>query len=389
MSRLVLGRVSLRGRITILCGVLSCATAAMLLATTYVLFNQQLSRPGPKVVIGSRPPGGAPAVAAWMEQQRADVHEAATDSLLMYGSLAMAAVTVVGVGIAWLIAGRVLTPLHRVTETARRIVGAPALNYGLQERIRLAGSADEVKELADAFDAMVGRLDRSFAGQRRFVANASHELRTPLAVSRAMVELAMRRDSASSELTRLGTDLLEVNGRLERLIDGLLALASAENSAIEAHPVDMADVASHAATGLAGAARARSVDIQLHLSEAITSGDATLLERLVHNLIENAIKYNSSTSPQVVIATGALPNSKVYLRVSNSGDHIRDDDLPTLFEPFQRLPRQTRTDGVGLGLSIADAITHAHRGTIHATARPEGGISVEVTLPTSPSELTA
>jgi signal transduction histidine kinase len=379
MRHLLAHRVSLRARITILCGVLFCVTGTILLATTYVLFNQQLSqRTGTVVMRGERPPPDRPPIEEWMARQRTEVHSAAVSSLLMYGSITMAAVTVVAVVVAWLVADRVLSPLHRVTDTARRISAAPALNYGLQERIRLAGPDDEVKRLADTFDAMIGRLDRSFAGQRRFVANASHELRTPLAVTRAMIELAMRRDGATDDLRRLGGDLLEVNQRLERLIEGLLALTSAENTAIEAHPLDLADVAAQVVATLADNARARSADVRLELSEAMTSGDATLLDRLTYNLVDNAVKY---TSGDVVVATGSTPNSTAYLRVSNGGDQISDDDLLTLFEPFRRLPGEARSEGAGLGLSIADAITQAHRGTITATARPGGGITVEVTLP--------
>jgi len=367
----------------------SCAAAALLLAITYALVDLQLSRRGP-VVMRRSPPDTAPAeptgpevsgVAAWMDRHRAELQEAATNSLLLYGAVAMAAVTALAAVVAWLVAGRVLSPLHRVTATARRISRAPTLSSGLRERIQLAGPADEVKDLADTFDQMLCRLDRAFAGQRRFVGDASHELRTPVAVSRAMIELAMRRNPGSPELIRLGTDLLEVNERLERLITGLLALTNAENGVIDAHTVDLADVAGHAAAQLAGTARARSVEVDTTLSEAVTRGDATLLERLAHNLIENAVKYSGDDSPRVVVTTGSLSDSQVFLRVSNNGEPIRDEDLPTLFEPFRRLTRDTRASGAGLGLSIAAAIVQAHQGTIEATARPDGGLTVEVVLP--------
>ncbi len=367
----------------------SCAAAALLLAITDALVDLQLSRRGP-VVMRRSPPDTAPAeptgpevsgVAAWMDRHRAELQEAATNSLLLYGAVAMAAVTALAAVVAWLVAGRVLSPLHRVTATARRISRAPALSSGLRERIQLAGPADEVKDLADTFDQMLCRLDRAFAGQRRFVGDASHELRTPVAVSRAMIELAMRRNPGSPELIRLGTDLLEVNERLERLITGLLALTNAENGVIDAHTVDLADVAGPAAAQLAGTARARSVEVDTTLSEAVTRGDATLLERLAHNLIENAVKYSGDDSPRVVVTTGSLSDSQVFLRVSNNGEPIRDEDLPTLFEPFRRLTRDTRASGAGLGLSIAAAIVQAHQGTIEATARPDGGLTVEVVLP--------
>src|SRR5690606_9168237 len=148
-------------------------------------------------------------------------------------------------GSGWLIAGRVLSPLHRVTETARRIAAAPAADRGLHERIALRGPRDEVKELADTFDTMVERLDRSFDGQRRFAANASHELRTPLTLGRAMVEMAMHRESASPDVRALGESLLQINARHERLINGLLLLARSENELTTRVPVDLADVVEH------------------------------------------------------------------------------------------------------------------------------------------------
>ncbi len=160
-----------------------------------------------------------------MREQQAHVRAAATKALLTQGSIALVVVGGLAAGFGWLVAGRVLAPLHRVTDTARRIAAAPAAGRGLHERIALRGPDDEVKNLADAFDTMVERLDHSFDGQRRFVANASHELRTPLTLGRALVEVAIHRKTASDDVKQLGETLLEINSRHEQLITGLLLLA--------------------------------------------------------------------------------------------------------------------------------------------------------------------
>lgn len=272
----------MRARLTLVYGGLFFAGGVVLLGVTYALLTQQLDHSGQKVISqthatgsppstapagagqgspaptaephdertlvsagGRTPPPGVTDLEKWMDAERNRLREAATSSLLTQGGLALLVVGGAAAGFGWLIAGRVLAPLHRVTDTAHRIASAPAADRGLHERIALRGPDDEVKDLADTFDTMVERLHRSFDGQRRFVANASHELRTPLTLGRALVEVAMHRATASEDVRQLGENLLEINTRHERLITGLLLLARSENEIAERLPVDLADVVTH------------------------------------------------------------------------------------------------------------------------------------------------
>ncbi|MEU4251466.1 ATP-binding protein [Amycolatopsis sp. NPDC026612] len=358
--------MSLRLRLTVLYGGLFLLAGVVLLGVTYLLFTRQV---GLRVAVlsGSPPPGSPPLppLAAFDEQAR-QLRAAAATSLLTQGALALAAVAVLAAGLGWLVAGRALAPLRRVTDTARRI--AAAADPGGQERIALPGPDDEVKDLADAFDVMVERLDRSFDAQRRFVANASHELRTPLTLNRSLVEVAMHRRTASPDVRELGTKLLRINARHERLISGLLLLARSESALTERRPVDLAAVVSHVAPP--------GVSEDLH--EATALGDALLLERLAHNLLENAIRHNTEEG-WVRVTTRTRPGA-AELSVANSGPVIPPTEVPALFDPFHRRAR-VAAEGAGLGLSIVRSVTHAHGGKVIATARPEGGLVVVVTLP--------
>ncbi|WP_084549832.1 sensor histidine kinase [Actinomadura rifamycini] len=317
-----------------------------------------------------------------MRAQTKEVRDAAVTSLITQGSIALLVVGGVAAGFGWLIAGQVLAPLHRVTETARRIAAAPAADRGLHERIALRGRRDEVAELADTFDTMIERLDRSFDGQRRFVANASHELRTPLTVGRAMVEVAMHRRSASPDVLRLGEALLQINARHERLIGGLLLLARSENEVVNAAPLDLADVVAHVAAQTADEAAEAGVAVRADAGEAVTSGDALLLERVVQNLVENGIRHNAGADGWVRVASRTA-GPRVVLEVANSGPVVPPYEVPALFEPFRRLDadRVVTAKGAGLGLSIVQSIVRAHGGTVTARPRAGGGLDVEVVLP--------
>ena len=421
-------RLSLRVRLTIIYGGLFLVAGVVLLSTTYVLFSQQLTGSATRYLIrDARPvPSGTPSAAApapsasdagrpgagtsvagspaaedagtsgagvprgptfvsvepddpasrWMDEERSRLREAATTSLLTQGAIALGAVGLLAVGLGWIVAGRVLGPLHQVTATARRIASAPAAGRWLHERIPLGGPDDEVRELADSINTMLDRLDRSFDGQRRFVANAGHELRTPLTVGRALVELAMKRKSASADLKRLGEDLLEINTRHERLINGLLALATSENELTERRSVDLADVAAQV---LAQTPRA-GVTVHEELGEAITLGDAQLLERVVHNLVENGVRYNVDDG-WVRVVTRTREDGRVELEVGNTGPEVPPHEVPRLFEAFHRLPGQRQVTGAGLGLSIVRAVTTVHGGSVRAMSRDDGGLLVTVTFP--------
>ncbi|WP_329544382.1 HAMP domain-containing histidine kinase [Streptomyces sp. NBC_01356] len=302
------------------------------------------------------------------------------DSLLTHGGIALVAVGILAGGFGWMTAGRALRPLHRITETAQEIAGADGTQRGLHERIALTGPYDEVKRLADTFDVMLEKLDRSFDGQRRFVANASHELRTLLALNRALVELAVTRPGAAVSTKQLGESLLTVNQRHEQLIDGLLVLADAENELAERSPADLADIARHV-LHQTEAAKTPGPDVRSTLHPAPVRGDPILLERLVQNLVENAVRHNTADG-WVAVATGT-ESGRAVLTVSNTGPVVPPHETEALFQPFRRLHRD-RLDGgrgSGLGLSIVRAIAHAHGGDAGATPREGGGLTVSVGFP--------
>lgn len=401
--RILPNRLGLRARLTLTYSGLFLLAGALLLTVTYGLFVNQLNS-GRSVIVrgtlsdgdgkalqqlldnGQVPPQGGdvltgPQAQQWMLAQREALQSAAAESLLIQGAIALAVVLVIAGALGWFISGRVLAPLHTVTATAHRISAAPAADMGLGERIELEGPDDEVKELADAFDAMVGRLDRSFAGQRRFVANASHELRTPLTVGRAMVELAMHRPGASADLRTLGGDLLALNARHEALISGLLDLAGAENEPIDRQPVDLADIVDHVVDLTAPEAATAGVEVRLDLDETPTAGDAILLERLVANLVENGIRHNVSGG--WVEARCRRSDGHAEISVTNTGPEVSAYEVAGLFQPFRRLDhdRMVVDRGVGLGLSIVEAIARAHQGSVTAEPREGGGLVLLVRLP--------
>ncbi|TCC20514.1 HAMP domain-containing histidine kinase [Kribbella speibonae] len=385
------------------------AAGVVLLGVTYALFNANLGQQYRVIVKGTylspsagatRPPPPTNDVYVMnkdgavltgsdaervLEQQREQVRQAAIKSLLTEGSIALLAVGALAAGFGWLVAGRVLAPLHRVTDTARRIAASPS---ALHERIALKGPDDEVKNLADAFDTMVERLDHSFDGQRRFVANASHELRTPLTLGRALVEVAMHRRTASPDVKELGDSLLTINARHEQLIDGLLILADSERHLSTVYPVNLADIVNHVAAQLATEAAAAGVELIRGPGEAPTRGDALLLERLVHNLVENGIRHNLPSGERWVQVRSRTAGDHVEIVVTNTGPEIPPYEVESLFKPFYRLgaERLVSTKGAGLGLSIVRSVTEAHSGTVTALPREGGGLEVTVTLPLDPTD---
>lgn len=389
--------MTLRTRLTLLYGGLFLVAGVLLLALTYVLLGQQIDRAGPKVltpdpgradgprhfVVTTRDGDQLTGAAAqrWVGEQTAALRAATSTSLIAQGSLALGVVATVAVGLGWLVTGRVLAPLRRVTDTARRIAAAPGNNPGLAERIDLRGPDDEVKELADTFDTMVARLDRSFHGQRRFVANASHELRTPLTLGRSLVEVAMHRRSASPDVKTLGARLLEINSRHEQLISGLLMLAKSDHEVDARFPVDLADLVGHVVEQTAAEAAAAGVTVHEDAGDAPATGDALLLERMVHNLVENAIRHN--TGGGWVRVTSRVLDGGAELVVENTGPPVPAGEIPALFEPFRRhtTDRLVTAKGVGLGLSIVRSVATAHGGTVAARPRPGGGLVVTVSLP--------
>ncbi|MEU7906666.1 HAMP domain-containing sensor histidine kinase [Actinoplanes sp. NPDC049118] len=367
-------RLTVRGRLTLVYGGLFLAFGVVLLGFTYVLVWQRV--PGKAIVRGQSgisavPEPGLPKPEVYFEQVIRETRDDALSALLTQGGIALLVVGTVAIALGWLVAGRLLQPLHRITETARRIAEAPAADRGLHERIALTGPDDEIKQLADTFDLMLTRLDRSFDGQRRFIANASHELRTPLTLNRTLLEVALQQESASAELRQLGTTLLAINDRHGRLIDGLLTLARSERELTERSYVDLADIASHVSTD----------DIRAELGEAATVGDPVLLERLVQNLVENGVRHNLPDGGWVRVVT-YTKDGLATLEVSNTGPVVPRYEVETLFEPFRRLGNERLAGpGAGLGLSIVRAVARAHGGEVHAVPRDGGGLVVTVALP--------
>ncbi|GAB3816001.1 sensor histidine kinase [Kribbella italica] len=384
----------LRTRLTLIYGGLFMVAGVLLLGVTYLLFTQELGKDHRVLIKGTFQPGASaspgdplanPEIERIVDEQSKQVKAAATQSLLVQGGVALVLVGSLAAGFGWIVAGRVLAPLHRVTDTARRIAAAPAAGRGLHERIALDGPDDEVKNLADAFDTMVERLDHSFDGQRRFVANASHELRTPLTLGRALVEIAMHRKTASPDVQQLGESLLEINTRHEQLISGLLVLADSEKELTAVYPVNLADVITHVVAQLTGEATAAGVRVTAEPGDAPTVGDALLLERLVHNLVENAVRHNVDGG-WVQVTSRTAPGERVEVEVSNTGPDVPPYEVEGLFKPFRRLgaDRLVGAQGAGLGLSIVRSVAEAHGGTVRATARDGGGLKIVVSLPVDP-----
>jgi signal transduction histidine kinase len=397
-------RTTVRVRLTVLYGGLFLLAGALLLTAMYLLVKQNLDNRMYKVSImgGSTltkvpasdgvssptmiqlPDGrkvSLPDVPAVLRQEQADVRDQTLDALLAQGGIALAVTGVAAIAFGWLMAERVLRPVHEITATARRVAASASADRGLHERIALAGPADEMKELADTFDDMLERLDRSFDGQRRFVANASHELRTPLAINRALAEVALTRPGANPDARHLAEAVLSVNARHERLIDGLLTLAASENGVPERVPVDLRAIAEH----VLGWTDARGVELRAHhLAAAPVLGDPVLLERLTQNLVDNAIRHNRPGGWMSVV-TG-LRDGHAVLEVVNVGQPVAPYELESAFEPFRRLGGdRVRSDrGVGLGLSIVRAVARAHDGEASAAAGPDGGMAVTVRLPGDP-----
>jgi signal transduction histidine kinase len=284
---------------------------------------------------------------------------------------------IVSLGLSWWIAGRVLQPVHRITDAARSLS-----ERTLHARINMQGPNDELKQLADTFDAMLARLDGAFHSQRRFVANASHELRTPLATERILIDEALANRSASPDDLRAILEQLRTNSEdTERLIDALLILARSERGIEQWAPVDLAAAATSVVEQTLAEAAIGGVTVQSDLHPASVSGDPGLVERLVGNLVENAVRHNVTGG--TVSVTTRRDGDLALLEVTNTGPIMDPAALPGLIEPFRRAQPDRSSDntGLGLGLSIVDAIVSAHRGQMLLTAQADGGLDVRVQLP--------
>jgi two-component system, OmpR family, sensor histidine kinase VanS len=278
----------------------------------------------------------------------------------------------------WILAGRMLAPLTRITDATRM-----AATGSLAHRIRLEGRKDEFRELADAFDAMLARLEAHVAEQQRFAANASHELRTPLAVTQTLLDVA--RNDPNRDNGELVDRLHVVNARAIDLTEALLLLSRADQRSFTREHADLSLIAEEATEALFPLAEQRGLTIETSGDATPTIGSPALLLQLSTNLVHNAIVHNLPEQGAVWVTTSVYPKS-VVLTVENTGEKLTPQLVATLGEPFQRGSKRIRTDhaGVGLGLAIVKSITQAHDGTLTLTPRAAGGLRVTVQLPAAP-----
>jgi two-component system sensor histidine kinase VanS len=290
-------------------------------------------------------------------------------------AIALAFLLVFGLLGGWLLAGRMLAPLARITDATRT-----AATGSLSHRIRLPGRRDEFRELADAFDAMLARLEAHVAEQQRFAANASHELRTPLAISQTLLDVA--RNDPNRDTGELVDRLRAVNTRAIDLSEALLVLSRADQRSFTREHVDLSLIAEEAIETLLPLAEKHGVTIETAGDITPAIGSHALLLQLTTNLVHNAIVHNLPEQGSVWVTTSVHPK-RVVLTVENTGEELAPKLVSTLIEPFQRGTERIRTDhaGVGLGLAIVKSIAHAHDGTLTLTPRPAGGLCVTVQLP--------
>ena len=398
-------RWTARLRLTLWYGGLFVLAGLVLVATSYLLVRQRLMPPGAGVagkVVCVQPGGcqplpfgaGAPApdpnrsiviTGGQITTFKAAVLSDAMRTFLqtMLGVLALTALGSLGLG--WVVAGRVLRPLQRITATAQRLS-----ERTLHQRIALQGPDDELKELADTFDQMLGRLDAAFDSQRRFAANASHELRTPLAISRTEVDVALADpDTSPTELRAMAERVRDATERSERLIEGLLTLARSEQQLRVWQPTDLADAAAQALQHAQRDGGAAGLRVVSGLRPAPVAGDPALLDRMVANLVENAVRHNQPDG-WLEVTTG-ISDGRVFVNVANGGEEIPADQVESLFEPFRRPHDRVASSvrGAGLGLSIVRSVARAHGGDAHATALAGGGLQVTVRLPARAETTTA
>jgi signal transduction histidine kinase len=382
-------RLTVRARLTLLYTGLFAVCGAIVVTVSYILVAQ-LGAPA----LGQRPSsrGGVPAsIGALCRSEQPGAHPDKTlmaqcifqllgaqqqrdltlSHLLEYSLITLAVVIALATILGWTVAARALRPVHAITAAAR---AASARN--LSARVALRGPRDELRELAETFDEMLGRLESAFEGQQRFIANASHELRTPLAVVRATADVVLDNpDSTRGDLHDMAADIRAAVDHGEHLIGALLILARNEHGLTVHEEVDLATVAED----VLDAAGVGDRRVHATLEPAVISGDPVLAERLIANLVENAARYNVAGG-DIWVSTRAEAGS-TQLIVANTGPVITPADAERILQPFQRLSDRTSHDGYGLGLAIVASIAAIHGGTATATPRNDGGLSVTVTIP--------
>ncbi|MEU0482012.1 HAMP domain-containing sensor histidine kinase, partial [Streptosporangium sp. NPDC006013] len=378
---------TVRARLTLLYTGLFLVTSTILLIVVNLLLTSALESRVSSIVEDFPPFGEFPAPRApgapsapgcpgcLVRPEVVDTMNALSGAVLRYqwtvSAIVIAVLTVVSVVAGWWLAGRMLSPLRYITATAHRL----SLS-NLHERIALAGPRDELTDLADTFDAMLERLERSVDSQRRFIANAAHELRTPLAVQRAAIQIGLD-DPLPGRLIPVREKLLTANRRTERLIDSLLLLAQAEHGPDSMEPVALGALIRQTVEETAADGVVMGVVITSDTRPVVVAGDPVLLGRLLTNLLQNAVRYNR---PGGTVHVG-LTEAGV-LTVRNTGPDVPAERIAELFQPFRRLHSRTRSaDGAGLGLSIVASIAQAHHAALAARPNPGGGLELTVRFP--------
>jgi signal transduction histidine kinase len=369
-----LSQRSARLRLTLLYSGMFLLLGTVLIVVILVVFARHGTVVGSSAVsVTAVPSGRGVRVHDAVTQQRsADVA-----SLLAVSWLTLVLTAVASAPLGWFAAGRMLRPLREMTASARTISAG-----NLHDRLALAGPPDEFKQLGDTVDDLLARLEAAFAAQRRFVANAAHELRTPLTLERTLLQVALADpDANEASLRATCEELLEAGRNHERLLEGLLTLATGERGLERREWFDLAPLAQRSLDAVRPELESRSLDLRVMLPPASVLGDPALVQRLVANLVGNAVRYNRPHG-WIELECATSPRGTT-LRVANSGPVVPAEAVEGLFEPFHRLGSERVADNghYGLGLSIARAIATAHGATITAEARPEGGLSVTVAFP--------
>jgi len=374
LRRRVMSWRSLQTRLTFLYAGLFCACVAVL-GTAAVIFKPDFlirdgSHSDPEAPSGLAP--GCPRVVT-------PAHPCFTTGTRNWtgGAIMITIVILLAIAAGWLIAGRVLQPLRGIIASARAISAS-----NLNERLALDGPDDEFRELGRTLDDLFGRLEASFASQRHFVANASHELRTPLAAERTLIQVALADPSANVGTLRSACEqVLALNDQQERLIEGLLTLATSERGVSEWESVDLCEVAARVVAARRPEAERQGLEVAAALATARASGNPSLVESLVANLVDNALRHNVPDG-RVEIAT-EMTAGRATISVGNTGTVIPPDEIERLAQPFQKLGRERvlPAGGYGLGLAIVYAIARAHHARLAARVRPGGGLDIEVSFP--------
>jgi signal transduction histidine kinase len=371
-----LGQHPLRLRLTVLYCLVSVASSTVLLVIMWAL-GRSLNIGAPPLVQSSSRPVPSPAPPGVGEAGSTPlplpgVETGGSSHALVQPLIALAIMALISLFLGWLIAGRVLRPVLTMTERLRRIS-----DRNVHERLALPGRRNELKDLADTVDDLLGRLETAIDGHKRFVANAAHEMRTPLAVERALLEEPLIDPAASLESFRSNFErLLLISEQRAQMLESLLTLSNSEHGRGADEIVDLAELVELTLRERAPEARRRGLIVETSLQPTRIPGDQVLIGRLLVNLCDNAIHYNVPGGTVEVSIHRKV--GRVVLSVANTGEEIPSEQVDQLFEPFQRLHRTADDGHHGLGLSIVHAIAEAHNATLSAYPRPGGGLVVEV-----------